>query len=118
MAIKSIRKEKIHDEQDMVHIRREIEIMSALRHPHIISIHEGRQECVCVHQSDNPTVTTGVTADTIVISKALENKFIRCTCVFAELIHVNVCVWMRMSMCGNFPIANLNSEESSRTCCY
>ncbi|KAM3858922.1 NUAK family SNF1-like kinase 1 [Diretmus argenteus] len=40
VAIKSIRKEKIRDEQDMVHIRREIEIMSALRHPHIISIYE------------------------------------------------------------------------------
>uniref|UniRef100_A0AAY4EQN9 non-specific serine/threonine protein kinase n=1 Tax=Denticeps clupeoides TaxID=299321 RepID=A0AAY4EQN9_9TELE len=40
VAIKSIRKEKIKDEQDMVHIRREIEIMSSLRHPHIISIHE------------------------------------------------------------------------------
>lgn len=42
VAIKSIRKEKIKDEQDMVHIRREIEIMSSLRHPHIISIYEGR----------------------------------------------------------------------------
>lgn len=41
VAIKSIRKEKIKDEQDMVHIRREIEIMSSLRHPHIISIYEG-----------------------------------------------------------------------------
>nr|XP_061825585.1 NUAK family SNF1-like kinase 1 isoform X1 [Nerophis lumbriciformis] len=40
VAIKSIRKEKIRDEQDMVHIRREIEIMSSLRHPHIISIYE------------------------------------------------------------------------------
>ncbi|KAA0720960.1 NUAK family SNF1-like kinase 1 [Triplophysa tibetana] len=40
VAIKSIRKDKIKDEQDMVHIRREIEIMSSLRHPHIISIHE------------------------------------------------------------------------------
>ncbi|TRY90232.1 hypothetical protein DNTS_027166 [Danionella cerebrum] len=40
VAIKSIRKEKIKDEQDMVHIRREIEIMSSLRHPHIISIYE------------------------------------------------------------------------------
>ncbi|XP_051977194.1 NUAK family SNF1-like kinase 1 [Xyrauchen texanus] len=40
VAIKSIRKEKIKDEQDMVHIRREIEIMSCLRHPHIISIYE------------------------------------------------------------------------------
>ncbi|KAK6292393.1 hypothetical protein J4Q44_G00369770 [Coregonus suidteri] len=40
VAIKSIRKEKIKDDQDMVHIRREIEIMSSLKHPHIISIYE------------------------------------------------------------------------------
>ncbi|XP_045070998.1 NUAK family SNF1-like kinase 1, partial [Coregonus clupeaformis] len=44
VAIKSIRKEKIKDDQDMVHIRREIEIMSSLKHPHIISIYEGRSE--------------------------------------------------------------------------
>ncbi|XP_053572916.1 NUAK family SNF1-like kinase 1 [Bombina bombina] len=40
VAIKSIRKDKIRDEQDMVHIRREIEIMSSLSHPHIIRIYE------------------------------------------------------------------------------
>lgn len=40
VAIKSIRKEKIKDEQDLIHIRREIEIMSSLRHPHIITIYE------------------------------------------------------------------------------
>ncbi|KPP70009.1 NUAK family SNF1-like kinase 1-like [Scleropages formosus] len=40
VAIKSIRKDKIEDEQDMVHIRREIEIQSSLRHPHIIAIYE------------------------------------------------------------------------------
>uniref|UniRef100_UPI0037E8021D NUAK family SNF1-like kinase 2 n=1 Tax=Semicossyphus pulcher TaxID=241346 RepID=UPI0037E8021D len=40
VAIKSIRKEKIKDEQDLVHIRREIEIMSTLCHPHIITIYE------------------------------------------------------------------------------
>uniref|UniRef100_A0A8C8RV84 non-specific serine/threonine protein kinase n=1 Tax=Pelusios castaneus TaxID=367368 RepID=A0A8C8RV84_9SAUR len=40
VAIKSIRKDKIKDEQDMVHIRREIEIMSSLSHPHIITIFE------------------------------------------------------------------------------
>ncbi|KAE8615240.1 hypothetical protein XENTR_v10008449 [Xenopus tropicalis] len=40
VAIKSIRKDKIRDEQDMVHIRREIEIMSSLNHPHIIRIYE------------------------------------------------------------------------------
>lgn len=41
VAIKSIRKDKIKDEQDLLHIRREIEIMSSLNHPHIIAIHEG-----------------------------------------------------------------------------
>ncbi|XP_076003271.1 NUAK family SNF1-like kinase 2 [Genypterus blacodes] len=40
VAIKSIRKEKIKDEQDLIHIRREIEIMSSLSHPHIITIYE------------------------------------------------------------------------------
>lgn len=40
VAIKSIRKEKIKDEQDLIHIRREIEIMSTLCHPHIITIYE------------------------------------------------------------------------------
>ncbi|XP_058486929.1 NUAK family SNF1-like kinase 2 [Solea solea] len=40
VAIKSIRKEKVKDEQDLVHIRREIEIMSSLCHPHIITIYE------------------------------------------------------------------------------
>ncbi|XP_043569204.1 NUAK family SNF1-like kinase 1 [Chiloscyllium plagiosum] len=40
VAIKSIRKDRIKDEQDMAHIRREIEIMSSLNHPHIISIYE------------------------------------------------------------------------------
>uniref|UniRef100_A0A3Q0SPG9 non-specific serine/threonine protein kinase n=1 Tax=Amphilophus citrinellus TaxID=61819 RepID=A0A3Q0SPG9_AMPCI len=40
VAVKSIRKEKIKDEQDLIHIRREIEIMSSLCHPHIITIYE------------------------------------------------------------------------------
>ncbi|XP_078408970.1 NUAK family SNF1-like kinase 1 isoform X2 [Cetorhinus maximus] len=40
VAIKSIRKDRIKNEQDMIHIRREIEIMSSLNHPHIISIYE------------------------------------------------------------------------------
>ncbi|XP_059530889.1 NUAK family SNF1-like kinase 2 isoform X1 [Myotis daubentonii] len=40
VAIKLIRKDKIKDEQDLKHIRREIEIMSSLNHPHIIAIHE------------------------------------------------------------------------------
>ncbi|KAH0618875.1 hypothetical protein JD844_018398 [Phrynosoma platyrhinos] len=40
VAIKSIRKDKIKDEQDLIHIRREIEIMSSLNHPHVIAVHE------------------------------------------------------------------------------
>lgn len=44
VAIKSIRKENIKDEQDLTHIRREIEIMSSLNHPYIITVYEGRSE--------------------------------------------------------------------------
>ncbi|XP_023681627.1 NUAK family SNF1-like kinase 1 isoform X1 [Paramormyrops kingsleyae] len=40
VAIKSIRKERITDELDRMHIQREIEIISLLRHPNIIRIHE------------------------------------------------------------------------------
>ncbi|KAL0978411.1 hypothetical protein UPYG_G00170110 [Umbra pygmaea] len=40
VAIKSISKEKIKAEEDLVHIRREIEIMSSLNHPYIITIYE------------------------------------------------------------------------------
>ncbi|KAM9344226.1 NUAK family SNF1-like kinase 1 [Pholidichthys leucotaenia] len=40
VAIKSIRKERITDELDRIHIQREIEITSVLRHPNIIRFHE------------------------------------------------------------------------------
>ncbi|CAJ1085057.1 NUAK family SNF1-like kinase 1 [Xyrichtys novacula] len=40
VAIKSIRKERITDQLDRVHIQREIEITSSLRHPNIIRFHE------------------------------------------------------------------------------
>uniref|UniRef100_A0AAV2LXG5 non-specific serine/threonine protein kinase n=1 Tax=Knipowitschia caucasica TaxID=637954 RepID=A0AAV2LXG5_KNICA len=40
VAIKSIRKERIHDDLDRIHIQREIEITSALQHPNIIRFHE------------------------------------------------------------------------------
>ncbi|XP_041655251.1 NUAK family SNF1-like kinase 1 [Cheilinus undulatus] len=40
VAIKSIRKERITDELDRIHIQREIEITSSLRHPNIIRFHE------------------------------------------------------------------------------
>ncbi|XP_070696076.1 NUAK family SNF1-like kinase 1 [Pempheris klunzingeri] len=40
VAIKSIRKERITDDLDRIHIQREIEITSWLRHPNIIRFHE------------------------------------------------------------------------------
>ncbi|XP_041059017.1 NUAK family SNF1-like kinase 1 [Carcharodon carcharias] len=40
VAIKSIWKDRIKNVQDMIHIREDIEIMSSLNHPHIISIYE------------------------------------------------------------------------------
>ncbi len=41
MAIKTIKKSKIKTEADLVRIRREIQIMSSVHHPHIIHIYEG-----------------------------------------------------------------------------
>ncbi|XP_076857213.1 NUAK family SNF1-like kinase 2 [Brachyhypopomus gauderio] len=40
VAIKSIRKENIREERDLLHIRREIEVMTSLNHPYIITIYE------------------------------------------------------------------------------
>lgn len=42
VAIKSIRKERITDNLDRIHIQREIEITSSLSHPNIIRFHEGK----------------------------------------------------------------------------
>ena len=41
VAIKTIKKCKIETEADLVRIRREIQIMSSVRHPNIIHIYEG-----------------------------------------------------------------------------
>ena len=41
VAIKSIAKQKINNEQDMTRIRREIEIMASLKHKYIVQILEG-----------------------------------------------------------------------------
>ncbi|GFQ99924.1 protein kinase domain-containing protein [Trichonephila clavata] len=41
VAIKTIKKAKIESEEDMLRIRREIYIMTSIRHPHIIHINEG-----------------------------------------------------------------------------
>lgn len=40
VAIKTIKKSKIETEADLIRIRREIQIMSSVRHPHIIHIYE------------------------------------------------------------------------------
>ena len=44
VAIKTIKKCKIETEADLIRIRREIQIMSSLRHPYIIHIYEGKQQ--------------------------------------------------------------------------
>lgn len=41
VAIKTIKKCKIETDADLVRIRREIQIMSSVRHPNIIHIYEG-----------------------------------------------------------------------------
>ncbi|XP_022251602.1 probable serine/threonine-protein kinase HSL1, partial [Limulus polyphemus] len=40
VAIKTIKKSKIDNEQDLIRIRREIQVMSSIQHPHIIHIYE------------------------------------------------------------------------------
>lgn len=42
VAIKSIRKERITDDLDRIHIQREVEITSSLRHPNITRFYEGK----------------------------------------------------------------------------
>lgn len=44
VAVKLIKKSAIENKQDLVRIRREIRIMSALNHPNIIQIFEGEDE--------------------------------------------------------------------------
>lgn len=50
VAIKSIRKERITDDLDRIHIQREIEITASLRHSNIIRFHEG-ESAKTVHVS-------------------------------------------------------------------
>ncbi|XP_073951862.1 NUAK family SNF1-like kinase 1 [Choristoneura fumiferana] len=42
VAIKTIKKCKIESEADLVRIRREVQIMSSVRHPNIVHIYEGK----------------------------------------------------------------------------
>lgn len=42
VAIKIIHKNRIENKQDLARVRREIEFMSKLNHPHIIKILEGK----------------------------------------------------------------------------
>lgn len=41
VAIKTIKKSKVSNQQDLIRIRREIQIMSSINHPNIIHIFEG-----------------------------------------------------------------------------
>ncbi|XP_054709266.1 uncharacterized protein LOC129218972 [Uloborus diversus] len=53
VAIKTIKKAKIENDEDMLRIRREIHIMTSIRHPHIIHIYEvfeTKQKIVLVMQ--------------------------------------------------------------------
>ena len=42
VAIKYIKKQKINDNTDLSRLRREIQIMASLKHPHIINVREGK----------------------------------------------------------------------------
>ena len=41
VAIKTIAKARVESQADLTRIRREIQIMSSVRHPHIVHIYEG-----------------------------------------------------------------------------
>ncbi len=43
VAIKIIHKNRIENKQDLARVRREIEFMSRLNHPHIVKILEGKK---------------------------------------------------------------------------
>lgn len=63
VAIKSIRKERIVDDLDRIHIQREIEITASLRHPNIIRFHEGgshihRENVLSLLQIISPKIKT------------------------------------------------------------
>lgn len=46
VAIKTIKKCKIESEADLIRIRREVQIMSSVRHPNIVHIYEGENKAV------------------------------------------------------------------------
>lgn len=48
VAVKLIKKSAIENKADLVRIRREIRIMSALNHPNIIQIFEGIRFLFCI----------------------------------------------------------------------
>lgn len=63
VAIKSIRKERITDDLDRIHIQREIEITASLRHANIIRFQEGEfattvQMGLCYFESSALTIMT------------------------------------------------------------
>lgn len=68
----------------MVHIRREIEIMSSLRHPHIISIYEGEYEDCAVF----PTLVI-LTAHSME-SAICSNPYSHCTVGYKRGTFVNI----------------------------
>ncbi|GBL88831.1 hypothetical protein AVEN_158946-1 [Araneus ventricosus] len=59
VAIKTIKKAKIENEEDMLRIRREIHIMTSIRHPHIIHIHEDQSRRMRPGWMENKYYTLG-----------------------------------------------------------
>ena len=58
-AIKSIRKNKIETEQDLIRVRREIEIMATLNHPNITMVHEGELFLLLLHHPLTKSICIG-----------------------------------------------------------
>lgn len=78
VAIKSIRKERITDNLDRIHIQREIEITASLRHSNIIRFYEG--------QSENTTQVSNIIVNYYLVSSP--DRFLDSEC-FKE----SYCTW-------------------------
>ena len=59
VAIKIIRKENVKTPKDMERVRREIDILSVLRHPHIIKVIDGKSHTPHIRPTYAGGVRTG-----------------------------------------------------------
>ena len=75
MAIKTIKKAKIETEADLIRIRREIQIMSSVRHPNIIHIYEVFENKEKIKQKKEEQIRTKASLDLISRARVLIRSY-------------------------------------------